>query len=125
MNITHFKDLLLKEEERLMEGMSMIGMMNTDIKGDWVVHTEATDETDPNMVADKMEEIETNEGILETLETRMREVQEAMARIEAGTYGVCMICGKRIEDMRLEANPAATTCISCNLDDEATEQEGN
>jgi RNA polymerase-binding transcription factor DksA len=113
MNILHYKDLLLKEEERLTEGMSLIGIMNTEIDGDWVVHSEPSSELEPDMLADKMDEIETNQGILDTLETRMKEVNEALARIENGTFGVCNKCGIKIEEKRLEANPAANTCFAC------------
>ncbi len=113
MNILHLKDALQKEQERLMEGMSMIGVMNSEIDGDWVVHTEKSDETEPDMIADKVDEIETNEGILSTLEERMKEVNDALERIEKGSYGNCIKCNKQIEEKRLEANPAALTCLAC------------
>jgi len=35
------------------------------------------------------------------------EVDSALARIEAGAYGICRICGEAIEEARLHANPAA------------------
>jgi RNA polymerase-binding protein DksA len=41
------------------------------------------------------------------------QVQEALARIEAGTYGVCQRCGKQIPKARLDAIPYATYCIEC------------
>jgi RNA polymerase-binding transcription factor DksA len=118
MNISNYKTLLNKEQEKLTEAMSMIGIMNTDIAGDWVVHTEASDEREPGLLADIEEEKQTNSGILDTLEERMQEVQLALARIENGNFGVCMICGNKIEEKRLEANPAATTCLSCNMKEE-------
>jgi RNA polymerase-binding transcription factor DksA len=31
-------------------------------------------------------------------------------QIEKGAYGTCKICGEKIEEDRLEANPAAQTC---------------
>jgi DnaK suppressor protein len=34
-------------------------------------------------------------------------VQEALARVEAGTYGLCLRCGRAIDIRRLEAFPAA------------------
>lgn len=37
----------------------------------------------------------------------------ALARIDAGTYGVCAGCGQRIPDARLEAMPEATHCVGC------------
>ncbi|MBN2248155.1 MAG: TraR/DksA C4-type zinc finger protein [Coriobacteriia bacterium] len=52
-----------------------------------------------------------------TLEERAREslaqIDRALARIETGTYGVCVRCGGPIPSARLEAMPEAELCISC------------
>ncbi len=40
-------------------------------------------------------------------------IEEALRRIEEGTYGVCEICGKAIPASRLELVPWATTCAKC------------
>ncbi len=39
------------------------------------------------------------------------EVREALDRIEAGTYGICEVCGLEIEPKRLEAIPWARLCL--------------
>jgi DnaK suppressor protein len=41
------------------------------------------------------------------------ELAAARARVAAGTYGVCERCGRPIAPDRLEARPAARTCVSC------------
>ena len=38
-------------------------------------------------------------------------VEKALSRIENGTYGECEVCGKLIEEKRLEALPYATLCM--------------
>lgn len=38
-------------------------------------------------------------------------VENALSRIENGTYGECEVCGKQIEEQRLEALPYATLCM--------------
>lgn len=38
-------------------------------------------------------------------------VNNALSRIENGTYGECTVCGEDIEDKRLEAVPYATLCM--------------
>ena len=53
---------------------------------------------------------EENAAILAELEARYDQVLDALKRIDAGTYGTCRICGKEIEEARLAADPAATTC---------------
>ena len=40
-------------------------------------------------------------------------LQEALQRLEAGTFGLCRTCGGEISRARLEAVPTATQCVSC------------
>ncbi len=40
-------------------------------------------------------------------------VDAALARLEAGTYGICTSCGRPVGTERLEALPAAALCIEC------------
>ena len=49
----------------------------------------------------------------ETLEERLREINDAQDRLIDGGYGMCLECGDRIEPRRLVVNPAASLCISC------------
>lgn len=44
--------------------------------------------------------------------------ERAIARIEAGTYGVCEECGKAIGKARLQAFPRATLCVKCKQREE-------
>jgi len=41
------------------------------------------------------------------------DVDAALARMDAGTYGICVSCGRRIPEARLEARPMATMCVEC------------
>jgi DnaK suppressor protein len=43
----------------------------------------------------------------------LAEVEHALARVAEGTYGRCETCGGPIPAGRLEALPAATTCVAC------------
>lgn len=43
----------------------------------------------------------------------LRLVEEALSRMEAGTYGVCIDCGTEIPPARLKAAPEAARCIPC------------
>jgi RNA polymerase-binding protein DksA len=40
-------------------------------------------------------------------------LNEALERIDNGTFGICRVCGGQISRARLEAVPTATQCISC------------
>jgi RNA polymerase-binding transcription factor len=45
-------------------------------------------------------------------------IDAALARIDAGIYGVCVNCGAQIAPERLEAMPWATLCIDCKRKEE-------
>ncbi len=121
MNIAHFKDILLKEQDSLIEAMGTIGQLSDIGDGHWETHTDPDEnkELEPDALADKFEEEATNEGVLETLEERLREITDAIERVNSGTYGKCMTCtmngrDKEIEKEKLEANAATTTCVACS-----------
>ena len=44
---------------------------------------------------------------------RLREVSEALQRIQGGSYGICEGCEKEIPRKRLEVFPAARYCVEC------------
>jgi RNA polymerase-binding transcription factor DksA len=50
-------------------------------------------------------------SILEQVEAELHDVERALERLDAGTYGSCEACGKPIEPERLEALPAARYCV--------------
>jgi RNA polymerase-binding protein DksA len=49
---------------------------------------------------------------------RLKLIDSALTRIEQGKYGLCMKCGKRIPQDRLEAIPYALMCIECKTIEE-------
>ena len=114
INTNEYKVSLLEEKARLEGEMRGIAHKNPDIAGDW--EPSAPDLNNPtadiNDVADSIEAFEGNAAVEVELEARLLEVDSALARIEAGTYGICRVCGIEIEEARLHANPAAPTCIT-------------
>ena len=52
-------------------------------------------------------------GIIDQLHANRREVTDALARFDAGTYGRCENCGQEIAMERLEALPSARLCVTC------------
>ena len=52
------------------------------------------------------------EALAGELTETLAAVESALARIDAGTYGVCERCGEPISAERLEAMPMASTCIA-------------
>lgn len=52
-------------------------------------------------------------AIVEREADELAAVEQALARIAAGEYGVCIECGTEIEPTRLEARPDAVRCLAC------------
>ena len=51
-------------------------------------------------------------GLLDELTTGLSEVQDALARLDNGTYGHCEHCGQEIDDAMLESSPTARLCAA-------------
>jgi DnaK suppressor protein len=63
--------------------------------------------------ADEASELEKRLALERRLEGSLNEVEHAIQKYEAGTYGLCDSCGQPIEQARLEAMPQATLCLKC------------
>lgn len=65
-----------------------------------------------------------------TFELRIRDrerklinkIQEALSRIDNGTFGVCEVCEEDISEARLKARPVTTLCIDCKMEQEKKER---
>lgn len=113
INIEHFKEKL-EQEKKLLEGeLGSVGRVNPNNPKDWEATPSPIDvmPADKTEVAEQMEEFEERTAIEVELENKLNSIKKALKRIEEGGYGVCEICGEPIEEARLEANPAATTCL--------------
>ena len=52
-------------------------------------------------------------GIVETLKTRLEEIDVALGKLADGTFGVCSSCGNEIEPDRLAHRPTSIKCVDC------------
>ena len=117
--LDELKTALLKERDLLIQELETIATPDPNIEGDWdVKHSEWGED---QITSD--EELETGENVNETdedmknkvlsdrLELRLKEVNDALKRMEGGDYGICETCQKEIPADRLKANPAAKTDI--------------
>ncbi len=58
-------------------------------------------------------------------EGELREIEAALARLDAGQYGICVDCDEPIPLPRLQARPSATRCIACQeIDEKRAQQAG-
>src|SRR5690349_18377740 len=72
----------------------------------------ADDEHDPARATIGFERAQLT-ALLAAARERIAEVDEALHRIDTGTYGTCERCGSPIAPERLSARPFARTCITC------------
>ena len=49
-------------------------------------------------------------------------LQDALARLDAGTFGLCTSCGRPIASARLRARPMTDLCIDCKIEAESLER---
>ena len=109
--LERFQALLLKEraeaQERFAEfddAMSEVRAARSDASAD--------DEHDPEGPT-MTQEWSQRTAVLADARAELADSDHALARIAAGTYGVCTNCGKRITVARLDARPTAELCIDC------------
>ncbi len=101
------RDQLHEERARLVDQLAQLGY-GPEGKLDF-------DEgfADSGQVTAERGEAETLAG---TLTEQLTEVDDALVKFSAGTYGACDQCRKQIPEARLEAVPMARLCISCASD---------
>ena len=56
--------------------------------------------------------------------SELRDVENALKRINAGAYGLCIDCAEAVDPMRLEFNPHAARCLRCQENAENVQQRG-
>ncbi|MBI5817327.1 MAG: TraR/DksA C4-type zinc finger protein [Candidatus Yonathbacteria bacterium] len=113
IDTNHFKEKL-ETEKKLVEGeLKSVGRVNPENPKDWEATPSSIDvmSADKTEVAEQMEEFEERSSVEVELENKLRSITRALDKIKRGTYGICEKGGEPIEKERLEANPAATTCI--------------
>ena len=102
--LTKLKKKLLEERQRL------LNTANSSRKAEFSIQTEdLADETD-------LTSVEMSQSVVFTLREKeqqtLMEIDEALNRIEEGTYGDCEDCGEAIGARRLEIFPTARLCIT-------------
>jgi RNA polymerase-binding protein DksA len=69
--------------------------------------------TDKDDSATEVEEYTDNLAVETSLESQLKDVIDALKRMEDGTYGICENCHEEIDIERLRIYPSAKVCIKC------------
>jgi DnaK suppressor protein len=96
-----FRAQLQTERDRLRDQLAQMGVGSDNLDGNFA---------DSSQVTAERGELEVLAG---TLSETLQEIEDALAKLDTGTYGVCEQCGGSISEARLEAMPAARLCIDC------------
>jgi RNA polymerase-binding protein DksA len=111
LNTEHFRTLLLERRGRVANALNHLHEQNSNS-----LEEETEEETYDNHLADSATATlnrEIDYTLEENSEHVLAAIDEALTRIEEGTFGTCVRCGRAIAEERLEAIPYATRCIDC------------
>ena|SRR3989338_1521266 len=104
--------VLLREKKRLEAELGEFTVQNPRIASDYdATFPEYGDKSDDN--AQEVEQYTVRKPLEITLEKTLRDVNNALFRLNAGTYGICKYCHQPIDEQRLLARPTSSSCVSC------------
>lgn len=103
--LNKYRKILLEEKQRLLNNSK--NAMKNELA---LSQDDLPDETD-------LAASEVNQNLIFRLRDRERQllgkIDEALSRMEDGTFGTCIECEEPIEPRRLEARPVSELCIAC------------
>lgn len=107
---------LLRLRERILQAAADL---TADDQGEGEINSAAGDQHLADHASDLVDR-EVDQSLGDNADNVVAEIDEALARIEAGTYGTCAVCGAVIPEERLAAVPYAILC----LDDKRRQEQG-
>jgi RNA polymerase-binding transcription factor DksA len=111
VDTNRFRQALLDERERVAKAIDYLHEENPGSLEDESGEVVGTLDNHMGDVATVTYDRELDYSLEENSETVLREIDAALQRIEAGTYGVCEVCGRPIEEERLESIPWTRLCL--------------
>jgi DnaK suppressor protein len=112
--LDHFRALLLSRINELLNGAERTVAEMTD---------ENENFPDPNDRASLESDRNFELRIRDRERKLIAKMQEAIKRIDDGTFGLCESCGGNISEKRLQARPVTTLCIDCKTKEEKMEKQ--
>jgi len=110
----YFRELLLSRINELLDGAERTVAEMTD---------EQENFPDPNDRASLESDRNFELRIRDRERKLIAKMQEAIKRIDDGTFGLCDSCGGSISEKRLQARPVTTQCIDCKTKEEKMEKQ--
>jgi RNA polymerase-binding transcription factor len=107
VNTERFREVLLEERRRVSHALAYLHEENAGSQDDEMPETGLADTATVTLDRELDYSLEENSTRL------LDEIDAALKRIDEGTFGLCVSCGKPIPEERLEAMPHALKCIDC------------
>lgn len=113
---------MLKKELKQMEGLLLVkkNILLREVEERVKKYQDANSEkiTDIAEIASSASDGDVERIVAEEGARELKQIEDALARIKAGHYGVCEQCSRPIKKARLKAIPFATLCVSCKEEEE-------
>lgn len=108
-----YERILKRKEKRLKKQLAHFAHRRKSLKGDYKsrfpIFGRGKDED-----AQEVERYESRLSLEHQLELELQKVQRVLEKVKAGKYGICVLCGKRIQSERLKIYPEAEHCMDCH-----------
>jgi DnaK suppressor protein len=106
MDVAPYRDALLRKKDELLEGSGSKPLQ-------WTMENNSGRQGDMADQASGNNEVHIQLKLKQTDAKILQAIEEALTRIEEGTFGVCRDCGEPISAARLTAIPWTRVCVSC------------
>lgn len=115
--LLELKKALLEKRQKIQANLEVSAKKGKGVKDDYDTKFDQVGDR-PEENASEVEMYENDLGIEHSLEKDLLAIDEALEKIEDGSYGICTNCGapQNIDMARLRAFPEAKTCIKCPAD---------
>jgi RNA polymerase-binding protein DksA len=113
LDTERFRTILVEERQRVLDAISYLHEETPGSLADETEEIVGSADNHPAETASATLDREIDYTLEENSENVLKEIDRALQKIEAGTFGICENCGKAIQPERLEAMPWVTLCIDC------------
>jgi RNA polymerase-binding protein DksA len=117
-DLQEFRRLLEEERERLADELEALAEHTPELEHQVGIDVGGSYDEDFADVAGETFEREKGLAIESSVQALLTQVEEGLARLDEGTYGICENCGRPIHPARLRAIPYAKLCIECKANEE-------
>jgi RNA polymerase-binding transcription factor DksA len=113
--LDELKEKLEAEKKSLVRELESFASEDPKLKHNWDTKYPNREDGDKDEEADEVQEYDNKLSLEYSMELKLKDVNNALEKIAAGTYGICENCGKKIDEKRLLVCPEAKTCLRCGI----------